>query len=426
MELFARSVVLVLLISPLCSRADAASLEHRFYVSPAEIRNLDTRTLGELLVQRLQTECDLAGTAASGGKAVGDDADLIMMVQARTLASIAKYGFLNQHATLTTQGVYRIPDRFEAEQELAMIRLPYSHKGKELLPKYALFVPNRADVGSFPLPTRYGEAAVVFKKAVMKRATWTYADSSDFRFLAGRFNRGGAANPVLTRTALYRRKPEDKNTCGNYCEAQIWGKLSFEDVDYLMLREGEPAAPELLELGVPVYRFSPSTAVPAGYTRGELLAPRGPSRARVETAAALEPAIKNHLKDRERASLPDGDLIARAPYSLSDMGDLAARPKSPAVIRALEAAWKSSDADARSLSLYGLSELPWADFKPFLLDGLKEKNPLINVEAIAFAAEHLDDPEVTRLLDDLRRRQERDLLVTSDWLDRPGKPRSCD
>lgn len=422
MALFARAAVFVLLASPLC----AAPLEHRFYISPAEIRSSDTRTLGELLVQRLHSECDLAGSPASGEKPVGDGADLIMMVQARTMASIVKYGFLNQHATLTTQGVYRIPDRFEAEQELAMARLPYSRKGKELLPKYALFVPNRADVGSFPLPTRYGGVAVVFKKAVMKRATWTYADSSDFRFLAGRFNRGGAANPVLTRTALYRRKPEDKNTCGNYCEAQIWGALSIEDVDYLMLADSEPASPELLESGIRVYRFSPSADAPARYVRGELLSPGGAAHTRREAAGASEAAIKNHLKYLERSSLPEADLIARAPYSLSDIGELAARSKNPAVVRALEGAWKTGDPETRSLALYGLSELPWADFKPLLLDALKDKSSLINVEAIAFAAEHQDDPKIVRRLGDLRKRPERELLVTSDWLDRLSKPKMCE
>lgn len=412
---------LVLLLAP--PALAAPRLEHRFSISPAEIRSSDTRSLAKALVRRLHEECDAAGAPAPGEKPVGDDAELIMMVPSAVIASVAKFGFLNQHETLTTQGVYSIPDRFATEQELAMARLPYSRKGKQLLPKYALFASRRSDFGAIPLPTRYGGVAVVFKKEVMKRATWTYADSADFRFLAGRISRGGAANPVLTHTPLYRRKTADKNRCGNYCEAQIWGELTLEDVDYLMLGKDEPAAPALFESGLRVYRFKADASAPAGFVRGELL-----SRAAAVPVAseAADRAVKNHLKDLQRESMSEAALIERKILSLSDVGELAARPKNAAIVGALVKTWRGADPAIRAAALYGLSELPWERFRPYVLEGLNDKDPRINTQAVALASEHLEDADVGRLLAALRQRPSKELLETSDWLDRPVKPRFCD
>lgn len=404
------------------SRA-APQLNHRFYVAPEEIRALDTRTLAEMLVQRLHRECDLAGATGVDGRSVGDDSEIIMMIHPQLLDSIVRYGFLNQHETLTTQGAYTIPARFAAEQELAMARLPYSHKAKELLPKYALLVADRPDFGAFPLPTRYGAVAVVFKKAVMKRATWTYADSSDLHFQAGRFNIGGVANPVLTHTGLYRRKPGDSNKCGNYCEAQIWGKLTIEDVDHIMIRETEPVTASMLESGLKIYRYSSPAGAPSHYARGALLS-SGTAKRASETTASL--AVKNHLLDAERASTSDAEIAAKGPLSPPEVGELGARPKSAIVVRELTQAMKSKDPWTRSLALYGLGELPWEEFRPHLLAGLKDPSPIVNTEAIAFAAEHQYDAEVSRLLGELKHRSARELLQTSDWLDRIHKPRTCE
>lgn len=415
-------VLLGVILTAAGESSAAPRLKHRFYVAPDEIRALDTRALGEMLVQRLHRECDLAGPSVVEGGPVGEDSELVMMVPSETVASISKHGFLNQHQTLTTQGVYTIPARFEAEQQLAMIRLPYSHKAKELLPKYALLVVRRPDFGVFPLPTRYGSVAVVFKKKVMKRTTWTYADSSDFHFQAGRFNIGGVANPVLTHTGLYRRKPGDKNKCGNYCEAQIWGKLTFEDVDYLMVRDTEPVPAALLESGLPIYRYSSPADASASYARGKLVNPGA-----VEKKAPVVPslAVKNHLTDGARASRRDAELAADGP-SASVLGELGARPKSAVVVRELTKAVGAEDPWMRSLALYGLSELSWEEFRPRLLQGLKDPDPLVNSQAIALASEHQDDPEVTGFLSGLRRRSVRDLLATSDWLDRLTKPGFCE
>src|SRR5437879_5688028 len=89
----------------------AAELKHRFYISPEEMRALDSRTLAKLLVERVHRECDLAGAPSAGGKVLGDDAALIMMVPAGKFDAIARGGFLNQHQTHATGGDHRESDR---------------------------------------------------------------------------------------------------------------------------------------------------------------------------------------------------------------------------------------------------------------------------------------------------------------------------
>jgi len=132
----------------------APALKHRLVLSPDEARAMDTRTLAELIVARLHRECDLADAPAAGEKALGDDAEMIMMVPARLFGAIARDGFLNQHQTGTTGGQHRESDRFEAEQELAMLRLPFDAKGRELLPKYAVLDIKKSGLGTYHLPTQ--------------------------------------------------------------------------------------------------------------------------------------------------------------------------------------------------------------------------------------------------------------------------------
>lgn len=375
-------LVVGLAVAGRAAGSSAPALKHRLYIGPEEIRAEDTRTLAELLVERIHRECDLAGAPPSGEKVLGDDAALIMMVPARLFDSIARDGFLNQHQTGTTGGQHRESDRFEAEQELAMLRLPFDAKGRELLPKYAILDVKKRGLGTYRLPTRYGGVAVVFKKEAAARATWTYDDSLDYSRKAGRFDAGGAANPVLAKTFSYERKKEDRNRCGNYCEAQIWGKLTLEDVEYAMVRESEPVPGALARAGIPIYGYSvpDSTAevVDAGRTAQYV---RGALRS-VEPAALRASAV-------ERAS---------APIKESRMGDAQAR------------------------ALYNQSEFPWKDFKPRLLEALDAAPGPLLISAVAFAADHQDDADVAARLARLRRAP---ASTASEWVERLTATRLC-
>ncbi len=378
-------LLLILILSGTGRAADlfAHALKHRFYIAPEELRTLDSRTLAELLVDRIHRECDLAGAPPPGEKVLGDDAAMIMMVPAEKLDAIARDGFLNQHQTHTTGGQHRESDRFEAEQELAMLRLPFDGKGLELLPKYAVLDVPKPGLGTYRLPTQYGGVAVVFKKEVAARATWTYADSLDYSQRTGRFDADGANNPVLARTFLYERKKGDRNRCGNYCEAQIWGKLSLGDVAFAMVSDSDPVPDALARAGIPVYDYSVPDSTTVVVDAGR-------------TAQYIRGALRHAEAPALRAALHEPGVLEN---NLASNGEQTA-----------------------PLELLDLSESPWSDFKPRLLWGLDARPGPLLISAVAIAAEHQDDADVSTRLDRLRRAP---ASVASEWVERLTKTSLC-
>lgn len=101
---------------------------------------------------------------------------------------------------------------------------------------------------------------------------------------------------------------------------------------------------------------------------------------------------------------------------------LAMRPKSAVILGALKRMFVTSDDQTRELILYGLSEVRWADFKPRLLESLDAAPGPLLISAIAFAADHRDDPDVAARLERLKRAPE---SVATEWLERLDKKRLC-
>lgn len=405
-------------------------LQYRFYISPAEIRTRDTRVIAEQLVGRLNFKCSFAG-AIESEDSIGEAADVIMMVPQEAFASIARYGFLNQHVTRETRGLNKTQARFRTEQELAMLRLPYSFKGRELLPKYALLNIKRPGFGHFPIPERYGSAAVVFKKDVLRRMTWTYADSLDLSQLVGRYRSVGASNLLLPRTARYQRTASDFNTCGNYCEAQIWGALSLEDVAYVMIRGTEPVHADVLDAGVPIYRFSAPSSTIEGMTvqfvRGarvtKSVIPSAPPSMRFDDEMKLVAEPVDSLISR-LAVIGPGSSEGMMSDRVRLIGELGSRPKDAKVVRVLVDALGSKDEWERSIALHGLSELPSERFTPLLLKALRDAHPVVQETAIALADPRLDDAEVRASIRDLRRRSSDGRV--QEWLERLNRMTLCD
>jgi hypothetical protein len=410
--MFSVPLVMLLALSGTVSAAEPApALKHRFYIAPDEIRTLDSRTLAKLLVERIHRECDLADAPPSGDKVLGDDAALIMMVPARHFDAIARNGFLNQHQTHTTGGDHREHDRYEAEQELAMLRLPFGMSGWELLPKYAVLDVQKMGLETFRLPTQYGGVAVVFKKEVFERATWTYADSLDYSQKSGRFDAGGANNPVLARTFLYERKKEDHNHCGNYCEAQIWGKLTLNDVAYAMVRDSDTVPGVLAWAGVPVYSYSvpdSSNVVVDGGRTAQYV--RGALRVVVPTAP---PPLHDEAVSGDDSGGPD---------SLQVVGVFSEAPMKPKLALMYEKNFVTGDDETRAIALFVLSQLPWDEFKPRLLKGLDAAPGPLLITAVAFAADHRNDADVSAKLEKLRRAP---ASKASEWVERLDKKHLC-
>lgn len=420
--------ILVGFLASSSAAQDGRPLRHEFHLAPDDFRGADTRELAVKLVERLHRACESASDR-SAARAVGDDAEVLMMVPQEAFDSIARHGFQNQHVTNMTRGDNRTSPRFLAEQELAMLRLPYSHKGRELLPKYALLNPLKGGFGAYRLPERYGAAAVVFKKEVLPRVTWTYADSLDFSRKAGLSPVDGRTNPVFPRTARYRRPSDEKNVCVNYCEAQVWGELDLSDVAYVMLPEGVPLSDALRRAGTPVYRFSvPAKTIPAAaqYLRGALLkAGAQPAPSDASAPSAAESAILDSI-GIERLSDEELMKAARAEKSPDDefamsrrlrlVGELAVRAKSPEILSLLRESFQSRDGMERAVALHGLSELPPELFRPHLLEALGDPRPLVQAAAVALAAEQRGVPAVGSALESLSRRKLNPAV--RQWLDR--------
>jgi hypothetical protein len=97
-------------------------------------------------------------------------------------------------------------------------------------------------------------------------------------------------------------------------------------------------------------------------------------------------------------------------------------PKTPTGAAMLKKEFASGDEQARALALYGLSELPWSDFKPYLIAGLDAAPGQLLISAVAFAADHQDDADVSERLDRLRRAPP---SVASEWVERLTKRHLC-
>ncbi len=390
----------------LLSAAPAAASPRAFVLSAAEVRAKDPRDLAAELVARIKSECDQAGTPV-GPSPLAVGRRLVVMVPPQALGSIVRDGLRNAHETGATGGFLRPWRRFEAEQELAMLRLPYGARGRALLPKYALVRSTAAD--EEPPPARYGSVALVLKPEVEARATWTYADSLDFSRRAGLYELGGTSNSVLPRTFGYRRRRGDENACVHYCEAQVWGPVTLADVDYAVVPEDVEVPPE--------------------FARGVRVR-RGP-RASAPSPAASDVGLRRGL---EMGAWSDSALLAAVAASTGPerarlVGELAERAPTADTLAALDGLAASPSAFERELALYGLAAGPWPLFKPRLLSGLRDGDAAVAVEAVALAAEHRFDADVAGALARLRAAltasDDPDRRVVKEWLDRLDAPSFC-
>lgn len=178
------------------------------------------------------------------------DTKIVMEVPLNILHKIRKDGFLNTHQTNTSSAWKDLKWRKLREQLFFRIKLPSKNLSKrlkkkidELLPKYAYVIPSlnaEEYLGKSPM-SGYADTLVIFKNSIKKRSTITNGDSlfgigsagllafdnskyilPPLTFYATNFTSGNYPNEFLERTE-------------SYIEAQIWGKLTMTDVDYIIL-----------------------------------------------------------------------------------------------------------------------------------------------------------------------------------------------
>lgn len=403
-------------IAPLTKAVGANTFAHRGYLTPAELRAMDTRDLAETLVARLQRECE--DTRPPEGPGEPMSGDIMMVVPSAALPSIARHGFVNQHVTNSSGGLTQTNARLRKEELLIGMQMPYSSKTRELLPKYGLFNIHRDDVGKVGIPDYYGDVTVVFKKQVARRTTWTRTDS-----LVTDFDSSPEEFPPRTTSSRY--DPSRPWTCRGYCEAQVWGPLGNDDVDHVMIKKGSPLTSDLKALGVPVYEFEgvstrdatledqakfADSHQAAMLTRGAKIYDGGPPAVASASEGVSEP-LRNILADRALSKTPTAELqkqfaaMAFQPPTQKNPRDsfsgrarifseIASRGLSGNGEQFLRRALEDRDPLVRREALIGLSDLTRDQLRPLLLAKLADQDRNVMFRAVVMAADFPGDREI--------------------------------
>lgn len=160
----------------------------------------------------------------------------------QVIKSIQKSGFLNQHQIHYTTGVYNPSMRSEIENFLADLKIEPSYSNNSfpiedfLRPKYAYLALTKPLLEFKPkVNTNHGNVFAVLKDEVKARSTFTPFDS--FKSLSVSTNVWNNIRSTFYNNSISTdfTKYAEKN---NYWEVQIWGALTFSDVQFFLVNCG--------------------------------------------------------------------------------------------------------------------------------------------------------------------------------------------
>jgi hypothetical protein len=244
-------------------------LKYKGFVTISELNQYSADTIADLLIQRIANKCD----KSRGGdekKSVGEYSQTMMMVNASLWDSISKYGFQNQHVTATTRGSNNRLGRFTAETNMIGSVVGYGSKSKDVLPKYTglnvLIKQHKYqdEEQGYP-PTQYGNTAVVFKNHIKNRTTFSAWDSLSVKDFRG-------SQMFSSMEFKDKTKDGEQFRCSrSYCEAQIWGKATMDDISYALIQEGTEVPKTFKERGIPVYLVDKNGPGSMGWKKGKIL-----------------------------------------------------------------------------------------------------------------------------------------------------------
>jgi hypothetical protein len=165
------------------------------------------------------------------------DSSLIIQIQSDNLSSILSKGFLNQFQTSTSGGLLRPDKRVTAEKALGGVSLPFDPQVQnfvnELRPKYAYLFFEKPKVGIADnwIDARYGNTFVKLKDHLKRRSTFSNGDSLDI--ITG--NLGSRSKVLFFWATFYYSVPNLQLDRESYYEAQIWGPVKAEDIEYILV-----------------------------------------------------------------------------------------------------------------------------------------------------------------------------------------------
>jgi hypothetical protein len=159
--------------------------------------------------------------------------------------SIGKRGFLNQHQLALTHGTFAPEIRAQIENCLLGKYLEPNYKftpGNSInfvRPKYAYLSFDKDNTGdqNNSFSPIYGDVVATFNEDVKYRSTFSPMDT-----LNNYIDHDDDPTNESVYTFLYRgqrvAKGYDQKTRTSYWEAQIWGALVVEDINYLLVNCG--------------------------------------------------------------------------------------------------------------------------------------------------------------------------------------------
>ncbi|MGE4130761.1 MAG: hypothetical protein AB7F86_03940 [Bdellovibrionales bacterium] len=182
-----------------------------------------------------------------------NEADIILFFWNADIDSIESKGFLNQHLSGKSKGTYNPSYRKAAEDYFTGFRMGGSLASMHLRPKSA-FVNIRANkklaAMGHEIVSQYGNIGAVLKPELKWRSMWTAGDSLG---IGGYSTKAPDRRAMLPARGTYLRGSiPGQPSSSSYYEALIYGKVSFQDVDYFLVTHGA-FAPALKKFGRPIY-----------------------------------------------------------------------------------------------------------------------------------------------------------------------------
>jgi hypothetical protein len=223
----------------------------------------DSRTIGKNLILRTQNEESKDVPAKNPIYDFYNDTSIKMFFPQGYTSSILSEGFLN--AWQTHHGNQWVTEDNFIDMTFPRFQYQKNTPIDEALkvePKYAYLSMDveRPGIWKTHLDTRYGEVVAVFKNVVKSRTTFTPGNSAlriheDYRSVV----------PIHTlsyKTDKNFPEPDTSDPVMNtHWEAQIWGELTIDDVDYFMVNcpfNNKTVDPDNLKLledtRIPVYQ----------------------------------------------------------------------------------------------------------------------------------------------------------------------------
>lgn len=227
------------------------------------LERLDSRIIGRAIVQNIHERYEYSRQASEHpGEVAFDwarDSKVQMVFNPSLLAPILENGFLNQHQTGSSKGSYspeyraRLEDLL-ADQQIGSYSARRDLRAHAVRPKYGMvdLMPDRFLGRRNSLGEWYGDWVAVFKDEIKSRTTWTINDG--LLFGESTF-RDPQERAVVQGT--FQAKTIDTSVRGGYIEAQIWGEVRMEDVDYVMVPPGAAISQvaKLKRLGLHVFEY---------------------------------------------------------------------------------------------------------------------------------------------------------------------------